>query len=133
MHAVMAAPDLVGKGFRRCGQRVGVGHLKNAGHATEHGGAGARLQIFLVGQAGFAEMDLGVDHAGQDMKAACVDPLACAGLREIAYAGDAPVLDADIGLPAPVLIDECAAGEDHIEGRGHNGHPCRVEKDHGGD
>jgi hypothetical protein len=65
MHAVAGAADLVGQGFGRGGQRVGVGHLEDGGDAAENGGARAGLQVFLVLGAGLAEVDLGVDDAGR--------------------------------------------------------------------
>ena len=75
MHAVMAALHLVGEGRLRDGQRVGVRHLEHGGDAAHHGAARAGLEVFLVGQAGLAEMHLGVDHAGQDVQAPAVDHL----------------------------------------------------------
>ena len=58
MHAVMAAPHLVGERLRRGGLRVGVGHLEDRRDAAHDGGAGAGFEIFLVVEAGLAEMDL---------------------------------------------------------------------------
>ncbi len=73
MHAVRAAPHLVGQRFRAGGQRVGVGHLEDGGDAAQHRRARAAFQVFLVLQPGLAEMHLAVDHAGQDVQAAAVD------------------------------------------------------------
>src|SRR5690606_3148395 len=67
---------LVGDGVEGSGQRTGVRHFKDRRHAAQHSGAGAGFEIFLVGIAGLAEMDLCVDHAGQQMQAPGVDHLA---------------------------------------------------------
>ena len=58
MHAVVAAPHLVGKRLGRRGLRVGVGHLEHRRDAAHDGGAGARFEILLVVEAGLAEMHL---------------------------------------------------------------------------
>ena len=58
MHAVMAAPHLVGERLGRRGLRVGVGHLEHGRDAAHDGGAGAGFEIFLVVEAGLAEMHL---------------------------------------------------------------------------
>ncbi len=75
MHAVTGALHLVREGRFRDGQWISVRHLEHAGDAAHHGAARARLQILLLGQAGLAEMHLGVDHAGQDVQALAVDHL----------------------------------------------------------
>ena len=48
MHAVRAAPHLVGERLGAGGQRIGVGHLEHGGDAAEHGGARAAFEVLLV-------------------------------------------------------------------------------------
>ena len=91
------------------GQRIGVRHLEHRGDAAHHGAARAGLQVLLVGQAGLAEMHLGVHHAGQDVQALAVDHL---GRRRPAPSaadrGDAAIGDADVAHALAVLIDHGA-------------------------
>ena len=75
MHPVMRALHLVGHRLRAGGQRIGVRHLEHRGDAAHHRAARSGLQVLLVGEAGLAEMHLGIDHAGQDMQAAAIDGL----------------------------------------------------------
>ena len=70
---------------------LGVGHLEDAGDAAQHRGAAAGFEVFLVLGAGLAEMDLGVDDAGQDVKAGAIDDLG--RLARIAEAGNPAVGD----------------------------------------
>ena len=72
-------------------------------------------KIFLVGQAGLAEMDLAVDHAGQDVQAAAIDALARARRAKIADLGDFAVDDADVALAHAVLVDDGRVGENAVE------------------
>ena len=51
-----------------------------------------------MGQARLAEMHLAVDHAGQDVQPAAVDPLAGRGRAEVADLGDLAAVDADVAL-----------------------------------
>ena len=69
-----------------------------------------------MGKAGFAEMHLGVDDSGQNMKAARVDRFAGEIASEIADIGDLATANADIAPPRPVVIDQRAALHDKIEG-----------------
>ncbi len=78
-----------------------------------------RLQVFLVLEPGLAEMHLAVDDAGQDVQAAAVDRLAGRCPAEIADGGDAAVPDADVAQALAVLVDDGAACQDEIVGRGH--------------
>ena len=73
-----------------------------------------------MGQARLAEMDLAVDHAGQDVQAAAIDSLAAlAAQLEIADFGDFAVGDADVALALAVLVDDGRAGENAIEDARH--------------
>ena len=119
MHAVMAAPHLVGERLGRRGLRIGVGHLEHGGHAAHDGGAGPRFEILLVVEAGLAEMHLAVDHARQDMQAPALDLPLGGGLRQIADGGDPAGAHADVALHASVVIHDDAAFEDQVEGLGH--------------
>ena len=82
MHAPLRARDLVGERGGGGRRRIGVGHFEHRGDAAQHRRARAGLEILLVSQAGLAEMNLGVDDAGQDVQAAAIDPLARARRRD---------------------------------------------------
>ena len=69
-----------------------------------------------MGGAGFAEMHLRIDDAGQHGEAGAVDGLARLGRREGADTGDAAVADADVAPADAVLIDDGAVPEKEIEG-----------------
>ena len=88
MHAVVAAPHLVGErlGVVVCG--FGVGHLEDGRDAAHDGGARAGFEIFLVVEPRLAEMHLRVDDAGQDVQAPAIDDAGRRGAREIADGGD---------------------------------------------
>ena len=96
VHAAGGAGDLVGKRLGGDGQRIGVGHLEDGGDAAHDRGARAGLEVLLVLGAGLAEMDLGVDDAGEDVEAGAVDDLAGGARRDRADGGDAAVADADV-------------------------------------
>ena len=49
------------------GERAGVRHLEDAGDAALHRGPAAGFEVFLVLGTGFAQMNLAVHHAGQDV------------------------------------------------------------------
>ena len=116
MHAAAAAGDLVGQRLGGDGQRAGVGHLEDGGDAAHHGRARAGLEVFLVLGAGLAEMDLRVDHAGQDGEAACNRRPRRPGCRvDGADRGDPAVADADVAHTDAVVVDDGRAFEDGIE------------------
>ena len=108
MHAVPAALHLIGKSLLADGQGIGVRHFEHGGDAAHHGAARAGFEVFLVGLARLAKMDLGVDHAGQDVQALAVDHLGGRSLAERADRGDAAVADGNIAHALAVLIDHGA-------------------------
>ena len=114
MHAPTGAENLVGERLGRDRLRVGVRHLEHGGDAAEHRGAGARLQILLVGKPRLAEVDLGVDHARQDVKAGALDHAPGRGARKIAERGDPAGGDSDVALGAAVVVDDGAAAQDQV-------------------
>src|SRR3546814_16022517 len=65
------------------------------GDAAKHGGAAARLKVFLLLQPRLAEMNLRVDRAWKDDKTAAVDDFAC--IARCADRGDFAVPHADAG------------------------------------
>src|SRR3546814_2066829 len=71
------ALQLVGERIGSVGIGLGVRHFKDAGDAAKHGGAAARLKVFLLLQPRLAEMNLRVDRAWKDDKTAAVDDFAC--------------------------------------------------------
>ncbi len=94
---------------------IGVRHLEDAGHSAQHSGAAAAFQILLVLIAGLAEMDLGVDHAGQDVEPPGVEDLGGLGVRERADGGNAPADDADIALGDAIGGGDRAAADQEVE------------------
>ena len=122
MHAVMPARDLVTERRRAGRQRVGVGHLEHRRHPAHDGGARARFEVFLVVEPRLAEMDLGVDHPGQQVQAGAVAALGGRGRRQVADGGDAPSPHPEIGAVLTVLVHDRAARQDEIEGLVHR---CR--------
>ena len=76
MHAIGRGGDLGGQGLGARCRGLGVRHLEHGRDAAQDRRPAAGLKIFLVLDAGLAEMHLGIDNAGQHMKAARVDGLA---------------------------------------------------------
>src|SRR5690606_10996496 len=74
----------------------GVRHLEHGGDAAQDRSAPAAGQVFLVLQARFAQVDLGIDDTGQDGQAVGGEALGGSSLAEVAKGGNAPGADADI-------------------------------------
>ncbi len=121
MHAVMRALDLVGQRLGIGRRRIRVGHLEHRGDAAEHGAARAAFQVFLVGEAGLAEMHMAVDHARQEVQAAAVDHFAGRGAREVADGGKPAGTDTKVPRALAVVIDHGAALEDQVVSFSHSG------------
>src|SRR3546814_18317520 len=64
-HAARRALQLVGERIGSVGIGLGVRHFKDAGDAAKHGGAAARLKVFLLLQPRLAEMNLRVAPIGR--------------------------------------------------------------------
>jgi hypothetical protein len=126
VHAVGASRDLGLEGFARGGEGIGVGHFEHARHATHDRRKGARFEVFLVGQARLAEMNLGVDDAGQDMKALAVNGFGGGIISEAADGCDAAVANRDVGDSFPVLVDQSGVLENGVVLRHVFGPPCPV-------
>ncbi len=75
VHAMHAEAHLFAKRLGRGRQRVRIGHFKDGRDAAEHRATRTCLKVFLVGEAGLAEMHLTVDDAGQHMQAAAIHAL----------------------------------------------------------
>src|SRR5258707_9174137 len=108
MHAVAAAPYLVAEILRVDGERIGVRHLEYRGDAAHHRAARSGFEVLLVGLTRFAEMHLGVDHAGQDVQALAIDDFARAGGAERTDFGDSPTRNTDVADALAVLVDDGA-------------------------
>ena len=108
MHAMPAAFDLVGKRLLGNGQGIGVRHFEHRRHPAHDCAARAGFEVFLVGLAGLAKMNLGIDHAGQDVQAFAVDHLGGRGLCQRADFGDTAAPEADVAHALAVLIDHGA-------------------------
>jgi len=89
--------------------------------AAEHGAARAAFQVFLVRQAGLAEMHMRVHDAGQKVQPAAVDGLAGMAQRQIADGREAAAAYADIAQALAVLIDDGSTLENEVIGFGHGG------------
>src|SRR3546814_10032373 len=100
------ALQLVGERIGSVGIGLGVRHFKDAGDAAKHGGAAARLKVFLLLQPRLAEMNLRVDRAWKDDKTAAVDDFAC--IARCADRGDFAVPHADAGLRQSTGRDHAA-------------------------
>ena len=121
MHASRSPAHLVRQSLRAGGERVGVGHLEDRGDTAQHSGARACLQVFLVFQAGLAEMHLAVDHARQDVERATVDDFPGGCLEQVADRRDAALADADVAQTDAVMVGDGAAFQDHVVGGCHDG------------
>ncbi len=86
-----------------------LGISKTTTDAAEHRARANCLKVFLVGEAGLAEMHLTVDDAGQHMQAAAIHALARGPAGKIADPNDHPVCDGDIAHALPVVIDDGSA------------------------
>ena len=118
VHAGLRTAQLVCQGVRRCGGGPGIRHFKHGSYAAHHGGAAAGVKILLVLKAGLAEMDVGIDDAGQDMQAAAIDGERRLARRNAAEGRYPAGSNADVALADTVVIDEGAIGEHEIvEGR----------------
>src|SRR3546814_15174068 len=84
------ALQLVGERIGSVGIGLGVRHFKDAGDAAKHGGAAARLKVFLLLQPRLAEMNLRVDRAWKDDKTAAVDDFDCIARCADRGASDVP-------------------------------------------
>ena len=91
------------------------------GDPAHHRGARPAFKVFLVREAGFAEMDLGVDHPRQQMQSPAIDHLAGRSTRQVANGHEPPRADAQIARPLAVVVDHDAALEDQIVRIGHAG------------
>ena len=80
--AALGATALVGEIGGADRRRLGVRHLEDGGDAADRRGGGAGGEVLLVFEAGLAEVDLGVDDAGQDVQAGAVDVLLRIGAAE---------------------------------------------------
>ena len=119
MHAAFRPGELVGERLGAGRRRVGVGHFEHRGHAAEHGRARAGLQVLLVNEARLAKMDLGIDHAGKNVKAAAIEAFAGRGSAQGADRGDPAVANADVANADPVVVDHDPIDEHAIETRRH--------------
>jgi len=59
---------LGGQNIGRARRRDGVRHVEHGGHAAEGRGCRTAGEIFFVGIAGIAKVDVVVDHPRQDMQ-----------------------------------------------------------------
>ena len=96
MHAVMAAPDLVRQRSASTVSGSVLGISKTAVTPPMTADKRAALQVFLVGEPGLAKMDLGIDHARQQMQPAAIDHLAGGSARQIADRGETAGAHAEV-------------------------------------
>ena len=89
---------------------LGIGHFKNARHAAHHGGQRTGLQIFLMFNARFAEMNLRVDDARQNGETGGVDMLATLIGTDITQCRKAPVRNAYIDRFTGLMRGKRAVG-----------------------
>ncbi len=92
----MGEGALFGEGFGGCCGRVCVGFIEDGGDAAEDCGAGTGFDVFFVGEAGFAEMDLGVDDAGKGDESFCVEKGSGFAAIKGSYRGDLAVFERNV-------------------------------------
>jgi hypothetical protein len=68
-------------------------------------------------------MDLGVDHAGQEVQPATIDGLAGSGACEIADHGDTATGNTEVTHAFAIMIDDGAALENQIVALSHSTKP----------
>ena len=101
----------------------GIGAGGGAGAAAEHGGDPGHQGLFHL--LGADEMDVGVDGAGGDDAPLAGDGLGARANDDVhpglhvrvaglADPGDAPVLDADVGLDDAPVVQDQGVGDDQI-------------------
>ncbi len=115
-HAVGGAGHLVGQGFGRSRQRLGVGHLEYAGHATHDGGAATGFEVFLVFGTGLAEMHLAVDDTGENVEASAIEGFGGAAFGETANSGNAAIGYGNVADADAVVVHDGGAFEDQVHG-----------------
>src|SRR5262249_58354624 len=97
------------------GRRDLVGHVNDGGDAAAYRGSRAGGEIFLVGETGVAEMNVGVDQARKDVEAGRVDHLLSFRQRVVRADGDdLAVVDGDAAVDGGVGGDNRAALHDQI-------------------
>ena len=110
-------------GPRRAGGGIGAG--RRAGAAAEHRGDAGHQRLFDLLRAD--EVDVGVEAAGGDDLAFAGDRLGArpdddghagldVGIAGLADRGDAAVLDADVGLDDPPVVEDQRVGDDGVDG-----------------
>ncbi len=108
-------------GARGAGGGVGAGGRPGA--AAQHGGDAGHQRLLHLLRAD--EVDMGVDAAGGEDAALAGDGLGAGtdddvharlhvGVAGLADAGDAPVLDADVGLDDAPVIEDQGVGDDRV-------------------
>ena len=115
IHASLGACQLVFDRRAAGGGRIGVGHLEHRGDPAQDRGQAAAGQVLLVAIAGFAEMHLGVHHAGQHMQALGIEQLGRFGGAKRPDGGDTPVNDPHVGRGNAVGGGNCSAPDQQIE------------------
>ncbi len=76
MHAVLTTLDLVRQRLCAHSQRIGIRHFENGSDPAHHRGKRTAFEVFLMREARFAKVNLGVDYARQNMKAPAIDDFA---------------------------------------------------------
>ena len=102
--------------------RLGVGHLEHRRDAAEGRRGRAGGEVFLVLEAGLAEMHLGVDDAGQHMQTAGIQHFGGAAVDR-ADGGDAAGANGDVRRRDAVRRRGDAPADDEIVRFGHRAVP----------
>lgn len=115
MHPSRGARQFVGDGLARRRRRHRIRHFEHGRHATKHRRAAAALEIFLVLVAGFAEVTLTVDDAGQNMQSPGVECFSRSARRKSSDRGNLAGTYRDVAKADPVRRRERAAADEQIE------------------
>ena len=118
IHPALRAGQLVSQRIGRDRGRVCVRHLEHGHDAAQRGRASFCFEVGLVLQSRFPEVNLAVDHTGQNVQAGCVIDFSGINAGQVADMGNTLALHADVGLRHAAGRNDGAAFQDQIIGHG---------------
>jgi hypothetical protein len=119
IHPAFRAVELVGQHVRAGCRWVGVRHFEHRRYPAQRGRARLCLKVGLVFEARLAEVDLAVDHTGQDVQPGCIIGLTSARAVELANSDNLAAAYSDIGFVFAAGRHHGAVFQDQIIGLGH--------------
>jgi hypothetical protein len=115
VHAILGAAQLAGEAFGSSRRRLRIGHFENSRHATHDGSPATRLQVLLMGQSRFAEVNMRVDNAGENVQAAAIDRTFPLPGGKPPHSGNFTAGDSYVASARTLVIDDDTVCEDEIE------------------